>query len=144
MDFLKKFLILLAIFCVIGSMAAISAEEVADDQGYAGSQYQDDIGDDGTPDDTVDDVNQVNENGENAQLTTDSQPQVNETSDGNITANTTTNTTGNITGNNTGNATAGNNSIVGALHNLLSTGNPIFILVILVAVVGGITVFRRK
>ena len=42
MDVMKKFLVLLAIFCIIGSAAAVSAADGYDDLGgYAGSQYQD-------------------------------------------------------------------------------------------------------
>ena len=40
MDIMKKFLILLAIFCIVGSVAAVSAADMASDMGgYAGSQY---------------------------------------------------------------------------------------------------------
>ena len=42
MDFMKKFLVLLAIFCIIGSAAAVSAEDIGSDNGgYAGSNYED-------------------------------------------------------------------------------------------------------
>ena len=42
---MKKLLLLLAIFCIIGSAAVVSAADVNDDQGgYAGINYQDDMG----------------------------------------------------------------------------------------------------
>ena len=45
MALMKKFLVLLAIFCIIGSVAAVSAaDESGDLGGYVGSQYQDDGG----------------------------------------------------------------------------------------------------
>jgi hypothetical protein len=44
MDLIKKFLILLAIFCVIGSAAVSAADLGSDDGGYAGSNSEDAIG----------------------------------------------------------------------------------------------------
>ena len=42
MDIMKKFLILLAIFCIVGSAAAVSAADVSsNNDGWAGSNYQD-------------------------------------------------------------------------------------------------------
>ncbi len=140
MDVMKKFFVLLAIFCVIGSAAAVCAADVSDDfdsqalgqsddfdggwagsqyedGGWAGSQYQDDGGWAGS---------QYNETLENATA--------NATNTTNIT-NDTANTTAPVVANQT-NATAP--------HTMLATGNPILALFAVSAVLGGYSVLRRK
>lgn len=63
MDFIKKFFILLAVFCVICSVAAISAAYVTDDvnYGWAGSLY-------GITGDNVSDNNALLNNTTNASV----------------------------------------------------------------------------
>ena len=121
MDIMKKFLVLLAIFCIIGSAAAVSAADVSDDLGnyadtqyqddsyvdsqyqdggYAGSQYQDDGGWAGS---------QYNETLENA-------------------AGAPVNATANAT----------------ASHTMPATGNPILLLFAVGAVLGGAAVIKRR
>ena len=137
---MKKFFVLLAIFCVIGSAAAVCAADVSDDfdsqalgqsddfdggwagsqyedGGWAGSQYQDDGGWAGS---------QYNETLENATA--------NATNTTNIT-NDTADTTAPVVANQT-NATAP--------HTMLATGNPILALLAVSAVLGGCAIYKRK
>ena len=127
MDVMKKFFVLLAIFCVIGSAATVCAADVGDDLGaqalnqsddfdggWAGSQYQDDGGWAGS---------QYNETLENA------------TANATNTTNDTANTAAPVVANQT-NATAP--------HTMLATGNPILALFAVSAVLGGYTVLKRK
>ena len=127
MDIMKKFFVLLAIFCVIGSAATVCAADVGDDLGaqalnqsddfdggWAGSQYQDDGGWAGS---------QYNETLENA------------TANATNTTNDTANTAAPVVANQT-NATAP--------HTMLATGNPILALFAVSAVLGGYTILKRK
>ena len=111
MDIMKKFLVLLAIFCIIGSAAAVSAADASDDLGnyagtqyqdggYAGSQYQDDGGWAGS---------QYDETLENA-------------------AGAPVNATANAT----------------SSHTMPVTGNPILLLLVVGAVLGGAAVIKRR
>ena len=141
MDIMKKFLILLAIFCIVGSVAAVSAADMASDMGgYAGSQYNvDQVG--GYAGSQYD----VNQTGGYA----GSQYYQNEMggyagSQYNATAN-------NMTGNATpaahtahaANATT-NTTNATAPHTMLATGNPILILFGVIAAVGGYAALRRR
>lgn len=155
MNLLKVCLVVAVIFCLVCSVGAISAEEVAGDQatgsdgqqiddsgsssgqddigGYAGSNY---AGGEPEPHEGAPEIDPDYAHMEPGSNTTDT---------GNATYGNATsgNTTANATGNAT-NHTAGNNTLANALHNLLATGNPIFIVVLLIAIAGGITVYRRK
>ena len=139
MDIMKKLLVLLAIFCIIGSVAAVSAADGYDDLGgyagsqyqdggyagsqydeneqggYAGSQYQDDGGWAGS---------QYNETLENA-----TGAPANATANANATA-------VSPVENATANATAP--------HTMLATGNPILVLLAVGAVLGGASVICRR
>ena len=133
MDLIKKFFVLIAIFCVIGSASAVCAADVSDgvaalsesqyqdEGGWAGSQYQDEGGWAGS---------QYNETENNVYSTTN-----------------TTNTTANET-NETANESApevaettGNATVP---HSMVATGNPIFALLGVSALLGGYTILRRK
>ncbi len=134
MDLRKKLLTLLAIFCVIASAGVVCAADVgadggnlgidyADEGGYAGSQYQDEGGYNGS---------QYNETAENGGW---AGSQYNETAEnGNATAQYAagepTNTTENVT-----NATT---------SQMLSTGNPVLLIIGAAAVLGGCGVALRK
>ena len=137
----KKLLVLMAIFCVVISVGAVSAvdgdEPIADEGsdepvatpddeedlgGYAGSNYEDQ--DVNTQ--TEDNVTEFGTDGANAT--------------GNYTGNTTINATGNVTNVTANNNATGNNTI---LHQLLNTGTPIIILIIVGAIIG-VFGFKRK
>ena len=124
MDINKKLLTLLVIFGVIASAGIVCA---AEDGGYAGYRYADSL----EPGAGLPIENQ----------TANTTMHVNTTD--NVTGNATGNATGNITNNTTNNTTntTGNATVP---HTLLSTGNPIFILLAVLAVVGGATIIRRK
>ena len=154
MDFRKKLLTLLAIFCVIASAGVVCAADASadgnlgidyadeggwagsqyQDDGYAGSQYQDDGGWAGSQ------YNESEENGGYAgsQYQDDggwAGSQYNETAEnGNATsqfgAGEPTNTTGNTT-----NATT---------SKMLATGNPILLIIGATAILGGCGVALRK
>ncbi len=129
MDFRKKLLTLLAIFCVIASAGVVCAADASadgnlgidyadeggyagsqyQDGGYAGSQYQDDGGWAGS---------QYNETLENGNATSQ------------FGAGEPTNTTGNTT-----NATT---------SKMLATGNPILLIIGATAILGGCGVALRK
>ena len=147
MNLSKKLLTLFAIFCVILSASAVCA---ADYDGYAGSNYQD-MNVNGIQNDAIDMDNSVETDGnEDALEPGAGLPLENQTSyvagnttdnatgnsTGNITGNTTNNTTGNITGNTTGNTTA--------IQHMLSTGNPILVLLVVSGIAGGYAVIRRN
>ena len=136
MDIMKKFLVLLAIFCVIASAAAVSAEDVGNNDGYAGINYED--------------MNGVSESqGNLVDEGTGNESAVNQTSDvglfnvsgslptsQNAPAHSPFNESGNATGNVTGNTTA--------QQTMPATGNPILAFLTVCAVLGGYTVIRRK
>ena len=147
MDFSKKLLTLLAIFCVIASAGVVCAADVSsnglDDnqysipqEGYAGSQY--DENQEGGYAGSQYDVNQeggyagsqydVNQEGGYAGS------QYNKTVENAAGEHLTE--TGNITGNTTGNATAS--------HTMPATGNPIMALFAVCAILGGYAIIRRK
>ena len=152
MDFNKKILALLAIFCVIVSAGMVCAADVADDGGYAGSNYEDANGYSGSQyDDNQDLSDDGTGNGEDDTTTYGAAgepepgnglPLENQT--GNITVNATGNTTGNVTGNAAGNVTANTTGNATGLHNMLSTGNALIILIVVIAIIGGYAVLRRK
>ena len=122
MDLIKKFFVLIAIFCVIGSASAVCAADVSDGvAALSESQYQDEGGWAGS---------QYNETENNVYSTTN-----------------TTNTTANET-NETANESApevaettGNATVP---HSMFATGNPILALLGVSALLGGYTILRRK
>ena len=150
MDLMKKFLVLLAIFCIIGSAAAVSAADVYDDSGaqlgsdvqandgydvnqsqiedgYAGSQYQDDGGWAGCQYNDTD-------NGLTDRPIID--PDYNHTEPA----------AGAPVNNTTANASlsqsVGQNA--SASHNMPATGNPIFALFAVGAILGGYAVISKR
>ena len=142
----KMLLVLFAIFCVIVSAGAACASDLG---GYAGSNYR-------APLDLGDGHYYVADGLEpGAGL-----PLENQTADGpmNVTGNAThhvtANATGNVTGNATGNATGNNthNATGNATHSqananhtptLLSTGNPILVLLAIFVVICGYGLIKR-
>ena len=170
MDFVKKFLILIAIFCVIGSAAGVSAGDYGNDVGYAGCNYEDangvsgsqycaddqdlgndagteydtNLGSDVNPDDMATDGTDMG----HAAGDPDEEAGDNET----YTNQTIENATGsyplsktipeNVTLNETGNSTG--NTTDNAPHTMLSTGNPILALLTVGAVLGSAAVIKRK
>ena len=129
MDFSKKLLTLLAIFCVIASATAVCAADVNADDGYVGTSY--------------DGMNGVSES-QNQDDGGWAGSQYNETLENGThvpSAGAPTNTTGNSTTpvehNTTANATS-------TSHNLLATGNPILVLLVVNAIIGGYAVLRRR
>ena len=132
---MKKFLVLLAIFCIIGSAAAVSAADASDDLGnyagtqyqdggYAGSQYQDDGGWAGS---------QYDENEQGGYAGSQYQD------DGGWAGSQYDETLENAAGapvNATANATSS--------HTMPVTGNPILLLLVVGAVLGGAAVIKRR
>lgn len=145
----KKLLTLFAIFCIIASAGIVCA---AEEGGYAGSNYQSMNGASGSQYY----VNNANNLEPGAGLPLENQTgYVPLDADGNpifnATATTTSNATGNATGHVTGNATAnttanatGNSTNATAPSSLLATGNPIMILLAVIAVIGGYGAIRRR
>ncbi len=143
MDFNKKLLTLLAIFCIIASAGIVCA---ADNGGYAGSNYQNMNGVSGSQYGLYADFEPGNglpieDQTGNVPLDTDGNTTNNTT--GNTTGNATNNATGNITDNTTANVTA-NTTNATAAHALPSTGNPIIALLAVTGIVGGYAVRRRN
>lgn len=156
MDFNKKLLSILAIFCIIASAGIVCA---ADSNGYAGSNYQDNNGFSGSQynEDYTGGYagSQYNEDYtggyagsnyyENAEPG-NGLPLENQTNP--FAGNATHNATGNATGEPTQNATVAGNTTGNATNatsnNMLATGNPILVLLAVGAVLGGATVLRRR
>ncbi|MBQ6349832.1 MAG: hypothetical protein IJI42_02745 [Methanobrevibacter sp.] len=145
MEIKRKLLVLLAIFCVIGSagiacaadnssydgnnnpyMNGIDESQNANDNGgYAGSQYYNNA-----------------EPGAGLPLENQTNPYAGNTTNdatGNMTGNATNNATGNATHNMTGNTTPANSN-----NKMLTTGNPILALLAVSAIIGGYGVIRRE
>ena len=165
MNPIKKVLVLFALLCVIGSAAAVSAEDIGSEGGYAGSNYE---GADGVsesqynPDDQLvgDEAGEVpdtespaHENpeflppdwnhdehaaGEPENETAGNQTNTTDVTDTQASQTVLDNVTSSVTGNSTGNATAN------APHSMLETGNPILALLAVGAVLGSAAVIRRK
>ena len=140
MDFNKKLLTLLAIFCLIVSAGVVCA---ADQDGYAGINYQNMNGVSGSQYAVADGLEPGNglplENQTGyVPLDADGNPILNAT--GNATGNATHNVTGNVTANVTGNATHN----VTAQHTMPVTGNPIIALLAVTGIIGGYAVLRRN
>lgn len=140
MDFNKKLLTLLAIFCLIVSAGVVCA---ADQDGYAGCNYQNMNGVSGSQYAVADGLEPGNglplENQTGyVPLDADGNPILNAT--GNTTGNATHNVTGNVTANVTGNATHN----VTAQHTMPVTGNPIIALLAVTGIIGGYAVLRRN
>ena len=122
MDLIKKFFVLIAIFCVIGSASAVCATNVSDDFAALGeSQYQDEDGWAGS---------QYNETGNNVDNAVD-------------TANTTVNVT-NDTANESVPEIAENAGNTTVPHAMFATGHPILALLGVSALLGGYTILRKK
>ncbi|WP_405308575.1 hypothetical protein [Methanobrevibacter sp.] len=144
MNISKKLIAVLAIFCLIASAGVVCAEDVSgegdvgSDGGYSGSGdfgSGDDIGPDG-PTDVAPDGVPYHDDG--------TDPTGNATGDNSNTTGNVTNKTGNVT-NTTGNHTNHTNATnATANHGLLSTGNPILILLVVIAIVGAVIVIKRK
>lgn len=159
MDLSKKIFAILAIFCVLASAGAVCATDnfgyaddmggylgsdysdnvgyATDDTGYAANDYQDDSGYAGSnyQDDTqyaADDSgyagSQYNETLENATANAAGEP---------------TNAT-NTTAQAAGEPVNETNATAGTTHSMLATGNPILILLAVIAVLGGYAAFKRK
>jgi len=140
--------LILAIFCVLASAGAVCATDnfgyaddmggyigsdysdnvgyAADDSGYAGSNYQDDTG--YAADDSGYAGSQYNETLENATANAAGEP---------------TNAT-NTTAQAAGEPVNETNATAGTTHSMLATGNPILILLAVIAVLGGYAAFKRK
>ena len=130
MDFSKKLLTLLAVFCVIASATAVCAADVNADDGYVGTSY--------------DGMNGVSES-QNQDDGGWAGSQYNETLENGThvpSAGAPTNTTGNTTTPVEHNTTA--NATSSTSHNLLATGNPILVLLVVNAIIGGYAVLRRR
>lgn len=142
MDFNKKLLSILAIFCIIASAGIVCA---ADSNGYAGSNYQDNgfsgsqYNEDYAGGYAGSNYYENAEPGNGLPLENQTNPFV---------GNATHNATGNATGEPTQNATvAGNttgNATNGTSHSMLSTGNPILILLAVMAVLGGAAAIKGR
>ena len=159
MDLIKKFLILLAIFCVIGSAAVSAADLGSDDGGYARANYGDTNGVAGSQYGTDEEGGDQSASVEHdATFVPDGTPDAdhaagedyNQTSDNatdeGIYAQDTFNSvpvSESVYDNATYNATAsaGNTSTPNEMH---ATGNPILALLAVSAVLGGYTVIRKK
>ena len=141
MDLSKKIFAILAIFCVLASAGAVCATDnfgYADDMGgYLGSDYSDNVGyatdDTGyAANDYQDDSgyagSQYNETLENATANAAGEP---------------TNAT-NTTAQAAGEPVNETNATAGTTHSMLATGNPILILLAVIAVLGGYAAFKRK
>ena len=139
MNFNKKLLTLLAIFCVIASAGFVCAADDASSQDgiVLGESINEpaNLGSDAGQND----VNQSTlEPGAGLPLENQTGPVGNATGNetGNITGNTTANVTANATGNTTGNATVP--------QHLLATGNPIIALFAVSAIMGSYAVIKRN
>ena len=127
----KKNIAILAIFCVLVSAGAVCAADdfgqlgsnYADDSGYVGSNYQD--YDDGIADDDSDYA------GSNYQ------------DDGGWAGSQYNETLENATAQAAGVPTNATNA-TGSVHSMLATGNPILILLVVAAVLGGYVVYKRR
>lgn len=148
MDLSKKIFAILAIFCVLASAGAVCATDnfgyaddmggyigsdysdnvgyAADDSGYAVNNYQDDTG--YAADDSGYAGSQYNETLENATANAAGEP---------------TNAT-NTTAQAAGEPVNETNATAGTTHTMLATGNPILILLAVIAVLGGYAAFKRK
>lgn len=145
MEIKRKLLVLLAIFCVIGSAGIACAADNSsydgnnnpymngidesqnpnDNGGYAGSQYYNNA-----------------EPGAGLPLENQTNPYAGNTTNdatGNMTGNATNNATGNATHNMTGNTTTSNSN-----NKMLTTGNPILALLAVSAIIGGYGIIRRE
>ena len=127
----KKILAILAIFCVLVSAGAVCAADdfgqlgsnYADDSGYVGSNYQD--YDDGIADD---DSGYAGSNYQD---------------DGGWAGSQYNETLENATAQAAGEPTNATNA-TGSVHSMLATGNPILILLVVAAVLGGYVVYKRR
>lgn len=159
MDLSKKIFAILAIFCVLASAGAVCATDnfgYADDMGgYLGSDYSDNVGyatdDTGyAANDYQDDSGYAGSNyQDDTQYAADDSgyagSQYNETLE-NVTANAAgepTNAT-NTTAQAAGEPVNETNATAGTTHSMLATGNPILILLAVIAVLGGYAAFKRK
>ena len=132
MNISKKLIAVLAIFCLIVSTGVVCAEDVSGEGDFGSG---DDIGPDG-PTDVAPDGVPYHDDG--------TDPTGNATGDNSNSTGNVTNKTGNVT-NTTGNHTNHTNATNATTnHGLLSTGNPILILLVVIAIVGAVIVIKRK
>ena len=132
MEIKRKLLVLLAIFCVIGSAGIVCA---ADNSSYDGNYYQDMNG--------IDESQNANDNGGYAgsQYYKNAEPGAGlplENKTNPYAGNATNDATGNSTHNMTGNTTPANSN-----NKMLTTGNPILALLAVSAIIGGYGIIRR-
>lgn len=133
----KTLLVLLAIFCVVVSAGAVCAEgDDGGEGGWAGSNYVDDGEGQGQASGEPEPGNGLPLENQTANATATG------SAGENVTGNATGNATGNVT-NTTGNATNATGNATN-FQSMLSTGLPIAILVVVVAIVGGYVVLKRK
>ena len=142
---MKKFLILLAIFCIVGSAAAVSAADVSsNNDGWAGSNYQDMNGvawSQYNGNNALEPGNGIPLENQTGYVPTDANGQPLANATGHAAGTNVTNTTHNATAHAT-NATNATNAT--APHTMLATGNPILILLGVTAAVGGYAALRKR
>lgn len=150
MDLEKKLLTLLAIFCIIASASVVCA---ADQDGYAGINYQNMNGVSGSQYETS------LEPGAGLPLENQTAPEPGaglplENQTEHVPVNNTSNATGNTTGNVTSNVTTNTTNTTPVVanttdntttnHAMLATGNPVLLVLGASALLGGYAILRRN
>ena len=143
MDLSKKIFAVFAILCIVASAGVVCASEDGDGA-YAGSNYDDRGGWAGS--NYEDHGGWAGSNYEDHGGWAGSQYNETANSQNHTAAGAPVNSTGhNITANKTANVTnTTNKTNATSPFNMLATGNPILILIVVIAVVGGIAVYRRN
>ncbi len=146
----KKNIAILAIFCVLVSAGAVCAADdfgqlgsnYADDSGYVGSNYQD--YDDGIADSDSGYVGSNYQDYDDGIADDDSDyAGSNYQDDGGWAGSQYNETLENATAQAAGEPTNATNA-TGSVHSMLATGNPILILLVVAAVLGGYVVYKRR
>lgn len=153
MDLKTKLLTLLSIFCIIASAGVVCATDSINDGGYAGINYQDTNGVSGSQY-YVNEENAAGDGSQNVVEPGNGLPIENQTSyvPLNNTGNATSNSTGNVTNHTVANTTTNNTAPVVAnttsnatnLQSMLSTGNPVLLVLGASALLGGYAILRRN